>query len=86
MKNVTISLDEDLARRARVEAAKRDISLSKYVAELLRERLCRDEEYEAARKSYLSKGTYPIGQPGEPVPGRDEIYDRPVFRRGQTNR
>jgi hypothetical protein len=38
MRNVTITLPEELARRARVEAAKQDKSLSKFLADLLAER------------------------------------------------
>ena len=43
MKNVTITLSENLARRARVEAAKQDKSLSRFVADLLEERCKADE-------------------------------------------
>jgi len=35
MKNVTITLSDDLARRARVAAAARDKSLSKFISELV---------------------------------------------------
>jgi hypothetical protein len=38
MKQVTIKLADDLARRARIEAAKQDKSLSRFVADLLMER------------------------------------------------
>jgi hypothetical protein len=37
MKNVTITLPDDLAHKARVEAAKQDKSLSRFVADLLAE-------------------------------------------------
>src|SRR6185295_55487 len=43
MKNVTITLPDDLARRARVEAAKQDKSLSRFVADLLAQH-CTDKE------------------------------------------
>jgi hypothetical protein len=39
MKNVTITLPDDLARRARIEAAGQDKSLSRFIADLLAERL-----------------------------------------------
>ena len=35
MRNVTITLPDDLARRARVEAAKADKSLSRFVSEIV---------------------------------------------------
>jgi hypothetical protein len=43
MKNVTITLQDDLAHRARVEAAKQDKSLSRFIADLLEER-CKAEQ------------------------------------------
>jgi archaellum component FlaG (FlaF/FlaG flagellin family) len=38
LRNITISVDEDVARRARIEAAKEDTSESRLVGEMLRER------------------------------------------------
>ncbi|MBB2971235.1 ribbon-helix-helix protein, CopG family [Mesorhizobium sp. RMAD-H1] len=38
MKNITISMDEELARKTRVEAAKAGKSMSRFIAELLEER------------------------------------------------
>jgi hypothetical protein len=43
MKNVTITLSEDLAHRARIEAAKQDKSLSRFVADMIEER-CKTEQ------------------------------------------
>jgi hypothetical protein len=39
MKNVTITLDEEVARWARICVAKQDTSLSRLVGELLREKM-----------------------------------------------
>ncbi|GAB1582594.1 DUF6364 family protein [Phyllobacterium phragmitis] len=38
MKNITISMDEELARKTRVEAAKAGKSMSRFIAELLEKR------------------------------------------------
>ena len=81
MRNVTISLDEDLARKARVAAAERDMSLSKFVAELLRTAMDSDSEYEAARKAFFARPLRPLRGPGERLPLREEHYDRPRLRR-----
>lgn len=37
MRNVTITLDEEVARWVRIEAAKRETSVSRLVGEMLRE-------------------------------------------------
>lgn len=92
MRNVTISLDDETARWARVRAAQCDKSLSRYVAELLsRERHREPEapptdgpvdvtepEYQAAMKRYLSGPLFDLGI--DPRPTREELYDRAVFR------
>jgi hypothetical protein len=60
MKNVTITLPEDLARRARVEAAKEDKSLSRFIADLLEER-CKAEQSDklAALREFFDGPGYP---------------------------
>jgi hypothetical protein len=81
MKNVTVTLDEDTAARARVKAAERKMSLSRYVGEVLRKELRHDDEYEAAYRAWRKSKPFPLKGPPQPYPKRDEIYDRPVFRR-----
>jgi plasmid stability protein len=43
MKNVTISMDDDLAQRTRVAAARAGKSMSKYMAEAAREKIDADD-------------------------------------------
>lgn len=52
-RNVTVSLDEATARWVRVEAAKRDTSVSAFLAELLHERMAEESRYERAMQQYL---------------------------------
>jgi hypothetical protein len=81
MKNVTISLDERLARWARVKAAEQDKSLSRFLADLLEQLRKQESNYEAARRRFKAGKPFPFREPGERLPSRDEIYDRKVFRR-----
>jgi hypothetical protein len=81
MKNVTITLDQDTAARARVKAAERKMSLSRYIGEVLRKELRHDDEYEAAYRAWRAEKPFPLKGPPEPYPKREELYDRPVFRR-----
>ncbi len=76
MKNVTITLDEDVARWARVWAARNDTSVSRLLGELLRERMLREEGYEAAMQQYLSVAPRPLKEGGR-YPARVEIHERP---------
>jgi len=53
MKNVTITMDDKVADWARVEAARRNTSLSRLVGELLAEKMRRDDTYERAMREAL---------------------------------
>lgn len=81
MKNVTITLDEQTAAWARVQAAERNTSLSRYVGELLRERMRHSREYEEAYQAFLAEKPLKLSGPWKPYPKREELYDRPVLRR-----
>lgn len=80
MKNVTITMDDEVARWARMAAAEREMSLSRFVGELLRERMKQNRAYEQAMHEFLAMT--PTGDSrGQPLPTRDEIHDRAAFRR-----
>jgi hypothetical protein len=77
MKNITITLDEQAAAWARVQAAERNMSLSRFVGELLRNRMRHSREYERAMRAALAEK--PISLEGSYLK-RDELYDRPRLR------
>ena len=81
MKNVTITLDEETAKWARVHAAEKNVSLSRFVGELLRERMRQSREYEEAMRSWFAAKPFALDGPPERYPTREELYDRPVLRR-----
>ncbi len=53
MKNVTISMDEDLARRTRIAAAEAGLSVSRYLAEAAREKIEADAQKSGSRNRQL---------------------------------
>jgi hypothetical protein len=77
-RNVTITLDEDVARWARIKAAERDTSVAQLVGEMLKEEMQREGAYAAAMREHFAIIT-PVKRrkPGERFPTRDELYDRP---------
>ena len=81
MKNITITLDHETAAWVRVHAAEKSTSVSRLVGEILRERMSHQREYERAMQHFLSRQPVKLMNPGEKLPTREEIYDRPVFRR-----
>ena len=76
MRNVTISLDDETARWARIEAARQDTSVSRLVADMLRGQMARDEYYEQARQSYLAQQPRDLSSGSGPYPSREELHQR----------
>jgi hypothetical protein len=79
MKNVTITLDEETARWARVEAAHRDMSVSRLIGELLREHMRAQATYEDAMRRHLSRAPVMLKDAGS-YPRREELHDRAGLR------
>jgi plasmid stability protein len=81
MKNVTITLDDETAARARVQAAQRNMSLSRYIGEVLRKDLRHEDEYEAAYRAWRARKLFPLKGPAQRYPKREELHDRAAMRR-----
>ena len=77
VKNVTVTLDEETARWARIEAARRDMSVSSLLRELILEHMGRREAYEGAMTRFLSR---PPAKLGGRRPTREEVHDRAGLR------
>jgi plasmid stability protein len=77
MKNVTVTLDEETAKWARVEAARRDVSVSSLLRDLLREHMGGRESYAGAMERYLGRAPRKLGGP---LPSREELHDRADLR------
>jgi hypothetical protein len=53
MKNVTITMEDSVAEWARLEAARRNTSVSRLVGEMLAEKMRHDDAYERAMREAL---------------------------------
>ena len=80
MRNVTITLPEDLARWLRVKAAEDDRSVSRWVAEFLERMRRREDDYQVAMKRYLAMKPRKIEWPEGRKPTREELYDQSGLR------
>lgn len=74
MKNITVTLDEKTAAWARVHAAQRKMSLSRFLGELLHEKMRESREYERSMKQFFATKRRDLG--GSPYPSRDELHER----------
>ena len=80
MKNVTITLSEDLARWLRIRAAENERSVSKWVAELLEKMRRQEDEYETAMQRALSIAPRKMDWIDGRKPSREELHERASFR------
>lgn len=80
MKNITITLDAETAKWIRTQAAEKEMSVSRWVSEILSERMEHKIEYQRAMRRYLSKGAVNLSGDSERYPTREELYDRPRIR------
>ena len=74
MKNVTVTMEDSVAEWARVEAARRNTSVSRMVGEMLAEKMRHDDAYERAMREALEVRSW--GTATGPYLTRDEMYDR----------
>lgn len=75
-RNVTIQLDEEIIRRARLLAAQRDSSISRLLAEQVEVLVQADAAFQSAQReatALLDEG-FELGITA--MPGRDEIHAR----------
>lgn len=79
-RNLTISIDSELTRKAKVLAAKRRESISGLIRGLIDELVRRDEAYEAARRSALRRLKKGSRLGGASLPEREELHGRGQVR------
>jgi len=80
MKNVTITVDEEVARWARIEAARRDTSVSRMVGEMLAELMRAETGFEAARDAFFAIAPGTLSGADDDYPDRDALHDRNSLR------
>jgi predicted transcriptional regulator len=76
MKNVTITLEDEVAKWARMQAAAMDTSVSRMLGEILKERMAREERYLSAQRRFMSRRAMRLREKNRSLPGRDELYER----------
>jgi hypothetical protein len=74
--NITISIDRELIRQARVVAARRGTSVSGLLAAELARTVAEDDTYQRSQKQALVILDEGFHMGGQPLPPRDELHDR----------
>lgn len=74
LKNVTVTMEEHVARWARVRAAEREVSLAQFLGGLLKERMHQEASYETAMLRYLSRAPRELRRQEDTYPDREELH------------
>lgn len=74
LRNVTVTLEEEVARWARIEAARGDKSVSRLLGELLKQRMLEEDGYERAMRRALDRKAF-LKTDGRYM-SREEAHDR----------
>lgn len=74
--NITVRIDSELARAAKVLAARRGTSVSRLVAEQLELMVQRDRAYDAAKQRALGRLNRAVELQWQKPGSRDELHER----------
>jgi hypothetical protein len=87
MKNVTVTMEDPVAEWARVEAARRNTSVSRMVGEMLAEKMRHDDAYERAMREALEFRSWGrIGSPAVSAPAASPAPTASPAARGKPRR
>ena len=78
LKNVTVTLEKDVARWARMEAARRETSVSRLLGEILKQRMLEEAGYDSAMRRALARKPFLKGE-GHYL-SREETHERSRVR------
>lgn len=78
LRNVTVTLKETVARWARIEAARRETSVSRFLGAFLEQRMLESDDYQAAMRRALARK--PFLKSDGPYLSREEAHDRSRLR------
>lgn len=78
LRNMTITVEEDVARWARLEAARKDTSVSRLVGKMLKDQMQESGEYAKAMRRFLSRQPF-LKSDGRYLT-RAEVHERSGLR------
>ena len=80
MKNITVTLDEKMAAWLRQNAAQRGVSVSRFLGDLVHERMREVRDYNEAMRRFFAHKPFHFGWADGRRPTREEINDRAQAR------
>jgi hypothetical protein len=80
VKNITITLDAKTASWVRLAAAKHGKSVSRFLGELLHQRMHDSRNYDEAMRRFLGKAPVVLNNDGTGYGTREDLHDRAGLR------
>ncbi len=74
--NITVTLDKETIRKAKVVAAERSTSVSRLLADEIERLVAEHDRYTEAKRNAIAELRHGYDLGGGPLPRRDEMYDR----------
>ncbi|MEJ2164691.1 MAG: DUF6364 family protein [Desulfobacterales bacterium] len=74
--NITLSIDKELIKKGKIIAARKEISVSKMMGNLLREIVDQHDRYEAAKRNALAMMKKGLHLGGRINWKREDLYER----------
>lgn len=77
-RNITLSLPNQLIKRAKVVAAQKEESLSQLIREALEEKISKQADYDKAKKRHMKilETGFDLGTKGKLTVSREELHER----------
>lgn len=74
--NITLSVDREILKKSKILAAKKDMSVSKMLGDILKDLTDKDSQYEAAKTKAVRnlKNGFHLG--GKKTWSREDLYER----------
>ena len=79
LRNITVTLEENVARWARLEAARKEMSVSRLLGGILKEGMIEKDGYQRAMRRALARKPF-LKTDGRYL-SREEVHDRAHLRR-----
>lgn len=74
--NITLSLDKEIIKKAKVLAAKKDLSVTKLLAEQLAKVISEEDQYESSKRRALARLRKGFHLGGRILASREELHER----------
>ncbi len=74
--NITLAIEKEILKKVKILAAKRDISISKLMAEQLAEAIAKDDQYETAKNRAVARLKKGFHLGGRILAKREDLHER----------